>query len=165
MDCRRKRPLLSLKPATQPTLNQQLVSLPNMERKDLLVLWQKLFDKPASPSLRREVIVPILAYRLQERAFGGLKASAVRQLRALVECEPNGPKQVGFSAMRNKVGARMVREWKGKLHEVSVFPEGYEYNGQTYRSLSVIARAITGTRWSGPVFFGIKGRAKKAGAK
>lgn len=80
-----------------------------MARKDLLVLWQKLFNKPASPALRREVIVPILAYRLQEKAYGGLKASVVRQLRALVENEPNGPKQVGFPAMRAKVGTRMVR--------------------------------------------------------
>ncbi len=136
-----------------------------MNRKDLLVFWQKLFDKPASPALRREVIVPILAYRLQEKAYGGLKASVAKQLRTLVEGEPNGRKQVGFSAMRTKVGTRMVREWKGKLHEVSVLPEGYEYNGQTYRSLSVIARAITGTRWSGPAFFGIKGCAKKEAAK
>jgi hypothetical protein len=129
-----------------------------MHRKDLLALWQKLFDGPANPALRREVIVPILAYRLQENAYGGLKVSAARQLCALVEGERNGSEQSGFPAMRRKVGTRMVREWKGRLHEVSVLPEGYEYNGLTYRSLSVIAREITGTRWSGPAFFGLRQR-------
>jgi len=132
-----------------------------MHRKDLLALWQKLFDRPANPALRREVIVPILAYRLQENAYGGLKASAARQLRTLVEGERNGSEQGGLPVMRGKVGTRMVREWKGKLHEVSVLPEGYEYNGQTYRSLSVIAREITGTRWSGPAFFGLRQRGQE----
>jgi hypothetical protein len=158
MDWRRKRPILSPKTSTQATINQQLADLPKMDRKGLLALWKQLFDKAASPALRREVIVPILAYRLQENAYGGLKASLVKQLRALVEGEPNDPNHNGFLAMRNKVGTRMVREWKGKLHEVSVLPDGYEYNGQTYRSLSVIARAITGTRWSGPAFFGLRQR-------
>ena len=126
-----------------------------------MALWEQLFGKPASPALRREVMVPILAYRLQEKAYGGLKTSVATQLRALVEGETNGRKQVGFTAIRTKVGTRMVREWKGKLHEVSVVPEGYEYNEQIYRSLSVIARKITGTRWSGPAFFGLKRRGKE----
>jgi hypothetical protein len=141
--------------------DQRLAALPKMDRKALLTLWQELFSKPANPALRREVLIPILAYRLQEKAYGGLKAPAIRQLRTLVEDEALGRKMVGFPALRTKPGTRMVREWNGKLHEVSVLADGYEYSGRTYRSLSVIARAITGTRWSGPAFFGIKRHAKK----
>jgi hypothetical protein len=135
-----------------------------MDRKDLLALWQKLFGRPASHALRREVMVPILAYRLQEKAYGGLKASVARHLGALVEVEPNGRKQIGFPAICTKAGTRMVREWNGKLHEVLVLPDGYEYRGKTYRSLSVIARTITGTRWSGPAFFGLKKRSSERAA-
>jgi hypothetical protein len=129
-----------------------------MDRKDLLALWQKLFGRPASSALRREVMVPILAYRLQEMAYGGIKASVAKQLRALIEDEANGRKLIGIAPIRTKTGTRMVREWNGKLHEVSVLRDGYEYSGKTYRSLSVIARTITGTRWSGPAFFGLKKR-------
>ena len=65
------------------------------------------------------------------------------------------------SPLRPKLGTRFVREWQGKLHEVSVLPEGYEYNDRTFASLSEIAREITGTRWSGPAFFGLRRRGQE----
>lgn len=135
--------------------DDQLKALPGMSRKDLQSLWAKLFGNPSSPALRRENIVPILAYRLQEKAFGGLKPSVAKRLRALLDAERDGAKKPTPS-VRLRPGTRIVREWQGQLHEVSTLADGYEYKGQTWRSLSEIARAITGTRWSGPAFFGVK---------
>jgi hypothetical protein len=145
------------------SIDQQLLALPKMSRTALAALWQDHFGKRPSRSLRRETIVPILAYRLQEKAYGGLKSSVAKQLRALLEGERTGNRQIAMN-LRPKPGTRIVREWQDKLHEVSVLPDGYEYDGRTYRSLSEIARVITGTRWSGPAFFGTKRRATKEAA-
>jgi hypothetical protein len=155
-----------LRPETAPkaSLNQQLAALPKMDRIALQRLWERFFLKPPNRSLRREILVPIIAYRLQEMALGGLKGSIDKQLRALAEDCPRGCKLIEGLTLRHKAGTRYVREWQGKLHEVSVLPEGYEYNGHIYRSLSEIARNITGTRWSGPAFFGIKRRSKEMAA-
>ncbi len=159
MDCRRKQLLLSLKPAIQAKLNQQLEALPKMERKALQALWQRLFRKPPNPSLRREVLIPILAYRLQEVAWGGMNASTEKRLRDLAISGPADGQSNPL--LRPKPGTHFVREWQGELHEVTVLPDGYEYKDHIYRSLSEIARAITGTRWSGPAFFGLHSRAKE----
>jgi hypothetical protein len=152
---------LNPKSTIKPSLNQQLEALSKMERKALQGLWERLFLKPPNPSLRREVLIPIVSYRLQEVAFGGLKGSFKRQLSALAQDGSEGRKLLEGLTLRHKAGTRFVREWQGKLHEVSVLPEGYEYNGHIYRSLSEIARKITGTRWSGPAFFGLKRRGKE----
>jgi hypothetical protein len=133
-----------------------------MDRTALQALWTKLFDKPPSPSLRREVLIPILAYQLQELAFGGLKPSVERRLREIAQAGSSGHAEGSFRPP--KPGTRFVREWQGKLHEVSCLPDGYEYNNRTFTSLSEIAREITGTRWSGPAFFGLRGRKKKRAA-
>lgn len=140
------------------SLDDRLAALPRMSRKALQALWTKLFGKPPNPALRREVLVPILAYRLQEVTLGGLKPATERRLRELVQ---HGPEASG---LRPKLGTRFVREWQGKLHEVSVLPDGYEYKDRTYLSLSGIARSITGTRWSGPAFFGLKTRGARRAA-
>src|SRR6185437_15437273 len=134
-------------------------------RKDLEKLWLEHFERPLSHGLRRENVVRMLAYRLQEKAYGGLKPSAAKQLRSLLKDNNNTRKSVKALTLRPKPGTRIVREWKDKLHEVSVLPDGYEYDGHIYRSLSEIARVITGTRWSGPAFFGTKRRAQKAAAE
>ena len=140
------------------SVDDQLKKLPEMSREDLQSLWTKLFGKPPNPALRRENLIPILAYRLQEKAYGGLKPSVAKRLRALAEGEP---RRSGAATPSIRPGTRIVREWQGRLHEVSALGDGYEYNGQTWRSLSEIARAITGTRWSGPAFFGIRRRSQK----
>lgn len=163
MECRGKRRILSLKLGNYSALDQQLAALPELERKALKALWDKQFGKPPGPSLRREILIPILAYRLQELAFGGLKPSVARRLEELAQSRPKGSATPASPSL--KPGTRLVREWRGKLHEVSVLPDGYEYGHNTYRSLSEIARLITGTRWSGPAFFGIRNRNRKSGAK
>ncbi len=145
----------------KPSIDQQLAALPKMARKDLDAVWQSQFGKHPSRTLRRQTIIRMLAYRLQEKAYGGLKTSIAKQLRALIECDGPGYRPAAVPALRPKPGTRIVREWQGKLHEVSILPDGYEYDGRKYGSLSEIARVITGTRWSGPVFFGMKRRAKE----
>jgi hypothetical protein len=155
---------LSRKASLKPTLNQQLAALPKMDRKALQGLWERLFLKPPNQAIRREVLVPIIAYRLQEVALGALKGSIEKQLRALAEDGSKGRNFAEGLTLRHKAGTRYVREWQGKLHEVSVLPEGYEYNGHIHRSLSEIACNITGTRCSGPAFFGLKRRGTEGAA-
>ena len=152
---------MSRKATQKPSLNQQLAALPKMDRNALRGLWEHLFLKPPNRALRREILIPIIAYRLQEMALGGLKGSIDRQLRALALTGSHGGKLIEGLTGPHKAGTRFVREWQGRLHEVSVLPEGYEYDGHIYRSLSEIARNITGTRWSGPAFFGLKHRGTK----
>lgn len=151
------------KPTRREAAYRLLEQLPTMERKELLRLWRDLFDRIPSPALRRETLIPILAYRIQEKAFGGIKESTVRKLRALAG-ESVAGETPAQKSLRPKIGTRYVREHAGKLHEVTVLESDYEYEGTTYRSLSEIARAITGTKWSGPTFFGLKRRARSIAA-
>ena len=111
--------------------------------------------------MRRETLIPILAYRIQEKAFGGLKESTARKLRELAKENAVGETPVQTS-LRPKAGTRYVREHDGKLHEVTVLDAGYEYEGSNYRSLTEIAKVITGSKWSGPAFFGLKRKARRA---
>jgi hypothetical protein len=147
------------KTTRQQAVGRLLEQLPTMDRKALLKLWRDLFDRVPSPALRRETLIPILAYRIQEQAFGGLKESTARKLRELAEDRAGDAKPLQ-SSLRPKAGTRYVREYNGKLHEVTVLDAGYEYEGTIYRSLTEIAKVITGSKWSGPAFFGQR-RARK----
>ena len=130
--------------------------LPTAGRDELLKLWQESFGRPASPGLRRSLILPILAYRIQERAYGGLDPESERRLRAAVgDPKPQGAKKTE-KAQAFQPGTRILREWKGQIHEVLITSSGFEYKGETFRTLSPIAKRITGTHWSGPAFFGTK---------
>jgi hypothetical protein len=129
-----------------------LEQLPAMGHKELQQCWRELIGREPSPGMRRNHMIPILAYRVQEKAFGGLKESTVRMLRELAL----GIATEIPAAYRPKTGTRYVREHNGRLHEVAVLDDAFEYEGQSYRSLTEIAKAITGTKWSGPVFFGLK---------
>ena len=151
----------SATPTWQRTIARQLAQLPAMDRRALEKLWRDLFDRIPSPALRREILIPILAYRIQENAFGRLRESTARKLREFAE-EPAGSPRLGQDAMRPRTGTRYVREYDGKLHEVTVLESGYEYQGNAYRSLTEITKVITGAKWSGPAFFGLKRKARKA---
>jgi hypothetical protein len=98
------------------------------------------------------------------KAFGGLSGATRRRLRAIAEGARTGESVPISGSLRIKPGTRLVRAWGGKVHTVTAVPKGFEYQGQRYRSLSAIARAITGTSWSGPVFFGLKEAAVADGA-
>jgi len=137
---------------TEQAVGRLLAQLPAMGHKELRQHWRELFDREPNPGMRRNHMIPILAYRVQEKAFGGLKESTVRMLRELAL----GISTQAQAAYRPKTGTRYVREHNGKLHDVTVLDDAFEYEGQSYRSLTEIAKAITGTKWSGPVFFGLK---------
>src|SRR5690348_8473515 len=145
-------------------LDSQLSRLSSLETGDLRNVWLESFGGPPHPKLRRELLIPILSYRLQEKALGGLRPSTVRRLRAIVDELASGKKRARHNHPGPRVGTRMVRQWQGTLHEVVTLDDGFMYDGQKYRSLSEIARAITGTRWSGPAFFGFKKRSAREAA-
>lgn len=142
----------------KPDLDSQLSRLSSLKTGDLRILWRELFEKPPNLKLCRELLIPILAYRLQEKALGGLRPSTARRLRAIADELASGKKSTHNNHSGPRAGTRMVRQWQGRLHEVITLESGFMYDGQKYRSLSQIARVITGTRWSGPAFFGLKKR-------
>jgi hypothetical protein len=139
-------------------LEAQLERLPQMNREALRALWKELFGGLPNQKLRREILIPILAYRLQEGTLGGLTPAVAKRLRAIAEEISLGVRPAPSSAQSLKAGARIIREWQGKLYEVAAVEKGFEYNGRKFTSLSEIAREITGTRWSGPAFFRLKKR-------
>lgn len=155
-----KNKIVQTKPTKRQAIDRLLEQLPLMERKSLLKHWYGLFGRGPSPALRRETLIPIIAYGIQEHAFGGLKESTARKLRELAN--DSAAQRSGISApLRPKFGTRYVREYDGKLHEVTVLETGYEFEGTAYRSLTEIARIITGSKWSGPVFFGQKRKGRR----
>jgi hypothetical protein len=136
-----------------------LAALAQHSAKDLRVLWPQWFDHPPPRGLRRDLLVRTLAYRIQQRAHGGLSPAMRTKLRALAEAgKTHSIRDVGETP-RLTPGTHVIREWGNEMHQVTVESAGYIYRGQRYRSLSEIARKITGTRWSGPVFFGVKASA------
>jgi hypothetical protein len=136
---------------------KRLSDLCELDRVALCDLWKQLFDASPPVKLRRDLMIPILAYRIQEKTFGSLKAGTRNRLRQLAEGFARDPAQAVSSKLTLKPGTRLVREWRDEVHLVNVEANGYEYKGGRYKSLSQIARLITGTRWSGPLFFGING--------
>src|SRR5512147_2850235 len=140
----------------------QLAALPAKTTAELKQLWRELYDREP-PSFNRDFLVKRLAYRIQELAYGGLSARAEAKLDRLIadeEARLNGklPKRLDD---RPIAGTRLIREWKGVEHTATVLVDGYEYQGRPYKSLSAIARAITGTRWNGPLFFGVRNYSAK----
>jgi hypothetical protein len=135
--------------------------LPEMAREELLSLWHENFGKPASPRLRRELILPILAYRIQERVYGGLDTESERRLKEVAAALKRPEGRQTKAAPRFKPGSRIIREWKGETHEVLITSAGYEYRGEAFKTLSPLATRITGTHWSGPAFFGTRQKAAK----
>lgn len=147
--------------ATLSTLDDEIGGLENLATHELKIEWRRLCRGEPPRSLPRDLLIRALAYRLQERAHGGLAPAAKRKLRSLVaELDTNGA-QVFDPGVALKPGARLVREWAGRTHTVIVVEDGFDYDGERYPSLSRIAAKITGAHWSGPRFFGI-GKARPA---
>jgi hypothetical protein len=125
--------------------------------------WRDLFESEPPPYNRR-FLEHRLAYRIQELAYGGLKPETIRRLERLGEDLDGGDKakrRVRADALPI-VGTRLIREWQGVEQVVTVTPTGFEWQGRPYASLSAIARAITGTRWNGWTFFGLKNHRRAA---
>jgi hypothetical protein len=142
----------------------QLAALKGFPTLDLKRRWRELFDTEPPPYNRR-FLESRLAYRIQELAFGGLKPETVERLDVLAAALDGGDpgqRRRGAAHDRPIAGTRLIREWQGIEHCVTVRDGGYEYRGHPYQSLSAIARAITGTRWNGWVFFGLKNQRSRS---
>lgn len=135
------------------TVLKQISALADMDMDALKKQWRELFDIEP-PASNRTQIIRRLTYRLQEISYGGLAEDVQTRLRALRKSAPPeiDPKRKNLPPP----GTNLVREYQGIEHRVIVLHDGYEYEGRRYENLSIIARTITGTKWSGPLFFGLK---------
>jgi hypothetical protein len=141
----------------QNAVNKEALSrLPTLDLGELRRRWRGLYKTQAPRHLSRELLVRAVAYRMQELVRGGLHPEPQRQLLRIAQQF----KEIGVAAIRArpelKPGTRLMREWQGRSYDVLVLDDGFSWLGTRYRSLSAIARKITGTAWSGPLFFGVK---------
>ena len=144
------------------TLEQRLTALATMSPAQLAAEWQRVLKSPA-PAMTPDLLRRGIAYRLQEQVHGGLKPSVIRELERIGgQSDRTAP--VAVAGMHIKPGTRLVRDWGGATHHVLVDEEGFAYRDQRYSSLSEIASTITGAKWSGPRFFGLKGRGRRSNA-
>ena len=142
----------------------EIAALAGMTTAELRMAWARLHRSEPPPRLSRDLMIRAIAYRLQEHAHGGLSPATRRRLRALTAAiEVKGP-GVFDPGVLLKPGAKLVREWSGRVHSVTVLTDGFDYEGRHHRSLTGIARLITGAHWSGPRFFGIGKAAPKPAA-
>ena len=139
------------------TVLARLAALKTTPTLELKQQWRDLFETEPPPYNRR-FLESRLAYRIQELAYGGLKPQTIERLEALAEQFDGGdvPKRRMRMDDRPIAGTRLIREWQGIEHCVTVRDNDYEYQGRPYKSLSAVARAIAGTRWNGWIFFGLK---------
>jgi hypothetical protein len=133
--------------------------------KTLKAKWKTLLKRDPPRFAKRGFLTQVLAWEIQTRAFGGLKPSLHRQLLALGAPARDTVGKTIEPTAKLRPGIKLVRSWRGVTHEVMVTDKGYLWRGQSFDSLSSIACEITGTRWSGPLFFGLRKRASSQVAK
>ncbi len=135
------------------TIIRQIIELENKPAAELRKIYNQIMPKKCAANANKEYLRPRLAYRLQELALGGLSEKTKNQLLNIAD-------GISINSLRHHSdlipGTKLCREWQGVIHEVEVRKDGYEYQGQKFRSLSSIARKITNTRWNGPKFFKLK---------
>jgi hypothetical protein len=142
---------------TSDSVLARVAALKTTPTSALKAMWRDLFETEPPPYNRR-FLESRLAYRIQELAYGGLKPETIKRLEAIAEDLDGGGPVRRRRPVRDRPisGTRLIREWQGVEHCVTVGDEDFEYQGRPYKSLSAVARAITGTQWNGLVFFGIK---------
>ena len=119
--------------------------------------WRALYGTEPPRRISRDLLIRALAYRIQEKALGGLKPFTRRSLaKVAADASARRPIQVAPEPTTLKPGTVLLREWHGTQHQVIVRENGIVFNGKQYKSLSQVAYRITGTKWSGPLFFGLK---------
>ena len=147
-------------------LHAAIDDLHALPRDALISRFRDLYRSEPPQQFSRDLLLRALCFGLQQKAYGGHNASLQRRLRSLAEeLQRTGAIAINSKSSLSgtvKPGTRLIREWQGVMHEVTVSEDGYVYRDQRYRSLSQIARDITGTRWSGPAFFGLHGAGKVA---
>jgi hypothetical protein len=147
---------------TEPDgLSEEVAGLPALGPERLKERWRTLYGTEPPPRISEDLLRRAIAYRLQERALGGLKLSTRRLLqRVAADVRPRRSTSTP-PARRLRPGAVLIREWRGTSHQVTVLEDGVLFRGKRHRSLSEVARKITGNRWSGPLFFGLKAPVQK----
>jgi len=149
------------------TVESEIAALDEMEAPALRLRWQAVYGRPAPPRIREVLLRKAIAYRLQVLAFGGLKPATERRLAKIAASLREDRKQrLAGNSVGDKLdivhpkrlapGTQLLREWRGATEVVDVVADGFVWRGTTYRTLSAAAFAITGTKWSGPKFFGLK---------
>ena len=142
----------------QPAI-PKLSELSTVGRAELLAIWTATFDQaPTALRSSRELLASALAWQLQERKFGGLSGATKRKLRVLARAQERKKRsaQVPEASTNLRPGTVISKQWRGAQHVVTVRADGFQHQGTVYGSLSHVAREITGTRWNGPAFFGLR---------
>jgi hypothetical protein len=153
-----------VQPGADPAVEAELGRLPTTPIVELRKRYRELFRTEPPKAFGPDLLRRSIAHRIQEKAYGGLSREAQRLLDQLVKqalTKPNGRLQL---PRRIKPGSELVRRWKGKSYRVMVMADGFAYGGKTFTNLSEIATAITGTRWNGPRFFGLRPSPGQEGA-
>ena len=140
-------------------LEAEIAGLIDRPTQELRLAWREFHRAGPPVGLSRDLLIRALAYHLQERAHGGPRAALRRRIRVLAAGLDKGALSISTGVVP-KTGTTLVRQWRGHTHTVLVHADGYEHEGQRYRSLTVIAEQITGAHWSGPRFFGLTQRAR-----
>lgn len=143
----------------QHELSHELAGLPALSSEQLKQRWVTLYGTEPPSRISEDLLRRAVAYRTQERAFGGLKASTRRMLERVAEDSLRSTSAMPAGKLRP--GAVLIREWRRASHQVTVLEDGVLFRGKHHSSLSEVARKITGSRWSGPLFFGLKAPLKK----
>lgn len=142
------------------TVEAELTKLARLPINDLRGIWKERLEGEPPAVRSREVMARLLGWRLQAEAFGGLDVTSERKLREISDAlERTGTYEPKLRRDLSP-GVVITREWKGVVHKVSVTDRGFEHEGRQFKSLSDVARTITGTRWSGPRFFGLEQKAQ-----
>ena len=153
-----------LKAAADPAVEAELDRLPAMPIADLRKRYREVFRSEPPKAFGPDLLRRSIAHRIQEKAYGGLSVTTRRLLDQLVKAAMAKPSGRLELPRRIKPGSELVRTWKGKSYRVMVMADGFAYGGKTFASLSEIATVITGTRWSGPRFFGLRSPSNREGA-
>jgi hypothetical protein len=146
--------------AIDDTVTTKLQALEQMDYPALRAEWRRVYRSPPPKRVSRNLLMLGIAWKIQERAYGGLGATTKRRLANLSQSIERNGDVTRTRVTQLKTGAKLVREWRGETHTVVVTDDGFEWNGDQWRSLSAIAREITGGHWSGPRFFGLTETAK-----
>ncbi len=145
--------------STADAVAARLQGLEQMDYAALRREWRRLYRTHPPKRVARGLLMLGVAWKIQEQAYGGLGAATKRRLADLAKTMERDGDVTRNRVARLKPGAKLVREWRGEAHTVIVIEDGFEWKGRHWRSLSAIAREITGVRWSGPRFFGLNGKA------
>jgi hypothetical protein len=138
-------------------LNAEIARLRDLDLPVLRAIWRKHFGTTAPKTVRRKILILSIAWRIQADVLGGLKPATRKYLRQVAEATRSGAvARPPTPSRRIKPGTKLIRVWQDKTHTVTALADGFEWQGKPYRSLSQIARIMTGTRWNGLVFFGVK---------